>query len=79
MFDTIVTKMKGSLYQLAKQYIDLIEKIEETSDPQKLHSLEEKRVDLHWMFIDALKQQGIKFKDREHATRIALRIVKGEL
>ena len=71
--------MKENLYQLAKEYIDVIEKIEKTSDLQKLQSLEEKRADLHWMFIDMLKKQGIKFKDRDHATRIALRIVKGEL
>ena len=71
--------MKENLYQLAREYVDLIEKIEKTSDSEKLESLEEKRVDLHWKFIDMLKKQGIKFKDRDHATRIALRIAKGEL
>ncbi len=71
--------MKENLYQVAKEYIDLIEKIEKTSDPQKLQSLEERRSELHWTFIDMLKKQGIKFKDRDHATRIAHRIVNGEL
>ena len=71
--------MKGNLYQLAKEYVDVIQKIEKTSNPQKLESLEEKRVDLHWKFMDMLKKQGILYKDRDHATRIAFRIVKGEL
>ena len=71
-------EMKENLYQLANEYVDLIEKIERTSDPIKLQSLEEKRVDLHWKFIGMLNKQGIKFKDRDHATRIALRIVKEE-
>lgn len=71
--------MKRNLYQVAKEYIAVIEQIEKTSDPKKLHVLEERRVDLHWAFIDILKKQGIQFKDREHATRIAYRIANGEL
>jgi hypothetical protein len=71
--------MPNNLYQLAGKYVDVIEKIEKTSDPKKLQELEEKRIELHWKFIDILKKQGIKFKDRGHATRIAMRIVKGEL
>lgn len=70
--------MKSDLYQTAKEYVAVIEKIEETSDPKKLQLLEEKRVELHWKFIDLLKRDGIKFKDREHATRIAIRIANGE-
>jgi len=71
--------MKENLYQLARKYIAVIEQIEETSDAKKLQNLEEKRVDLHWKFIEALKKQGIKYKDREHVTRIAFRIAKQEL
>lgn len=71
--------MKDNLYQTAKKYIEVIEKIEKTTHPKELQILEEKRVDLHWKFIDLLKAQGIKFKDREHATRIAVRIANGEL
>ncbi len=71
--------MKDNLYRAAKEYIEVIEKIEKTSDPQKLQLLEEMRVELHWKFIDLLKAQGIKFKDRDHATRIAIRIAHGEL
>lgn len=59
--------MKDSLYHAARQYVDVIEKIERTNDPKKLQLLEEKRVELHWKFIDLLKDQGIKFKDRDHA------------
>jgi len=71
--------LKDNLYRAAKEYIEVIEKIEKTSDPQKLQLLEEMRVELHWKFIDLLKAQGIKFKDRDHATRIAIRIAHGEL
>lgn len=71
--------MKKNLYQLAKDYVAVIEKIEKTSDPHRLQLLEEQRTELHWQFIELLKKQGIKFKDRDHATRIAIRIAEGEL
>jgi hypothetical protein len=71
--------MEETLFQLAKKYSDLIELIEKTRDPTKLQSLDEKRADLHWRFIEALKKQGIIVKDRDHATRIAFRIAKEEL
>ena len=71
--------MKNNLYQAAKRYIEVVEKIEKTSDPKELRKLEEKRGELHWKFIDLLKEQGITFKDREHATRIAIRIAHEEL
>ncbi len=71
--------MKNNLYQAAKKYIEIIEKIEKTTNPKVLQLLEEKRAELHWEFIDLLKEQGIAFKDREHATRIAVRIANKEL
>ena len=71
--------MRENLYRAAKEYVEVIEKIEKTTDPKKLQLLEEKRVELHWKFIDMLKKQGIEFKDRDHATRIAIRIAHGEL
>lgn len=71
--------MKETLFELAKEYVDLIEMIEKTSDPQKLQILDEKRAEAHWKFIEMLKSQGIKFKNREHATRIAIRVANGEL
>lgn len=71
--------MKDNLYKATKKYVEMPEKIEQTSDPKELERLEEKRVELHWKFIDLLKSQGIKFKDRDHATRIAIRIAHGEL
>lgn len=71
--------MVKKLYNLAKEYVSIIEEIEKTSDIKKLQELEEQRVDLHWQFIDLLKDQGIKFKDRDHATRIAIKIAKEEL
>ena len=71
--------MKENLYNAAKKYVEIIEKIEKTTNPKELQLLEEKRVELHWEFIDLLKRQGIKFKDRDHATRIAIRIANREL
>ncbi len=71
--------MKDNLYHVAQKYVDVIEKIEKTTDPKTLRVLEEKRVELHWKFIDLLKSQGIQYKDRDHATRIALKIAHGEL
>lgn len=71
--------MTNNLYQAARRYVEVIEKIERTTDPLELQKLEEKRINLHWKFIDLLKKQGIKYKDREHATRIAIRIAHGEL
>jgi hypothetical protein len=83
MFHTSVTlkgiiTMREHLIRSAKEYVALIEKIERTRDPQKLQALEEKRVDCHWLFIELLKKNGIKFKDRDHATRIAFQIANGE-
>ena len=71
--------MAINLYQIATEYVNILEQIEITSDAKKLQNLEEQRVDLHWQFIELLKQQGIKYKDRDHATRIAIRIAKEEL
>lgn len=57
----------------------MIEEIEKVTDSYQLQKLEEKRAELHWEFMDALKKQGIQFKDRDHATRIAIKIAKQEL
>ena len=71
--------MKENLYNAAKRYVEVIEKIEKTTNPKGLQLLEEKRVEPHWEFIDLLKSQGITFKGRDHATRIAIRIANQEL
>ena len=71
--------MAKNLYQTAMEYVKILEKIESTNDTRKLQNLEEKRVDIHWQFMELLKQQGIKYKDRNHATRIAIRIAREEL
>jgi len=71
--------VKENLWRAARKYVEVIETIEKTTDPKELQRLEEKRVTLHWEFIDMLKKQGIEFKDRDHATRIAIRIAHGEL
>ena len=71
--------MKANLHDLAVIYIKLIEQIERTNDRAELQKLEEQRVEAHNAFADALKAAGIRYKDRDHVTRIALRIVKEEL
>ena len=71
--------MKPNLYDLAVAYIRLVERIERTSDRTELQKLEEQRVEAHNAFADALKMAGIRYKDRDHVTRIALRIAKEEL
>lgn len=71
--------MRENLFNIANEYVKVIEQIERTSDPSQLQVLDEKRSELHWKFVGLLKEQGIKFKDREHATRIAFRIANEEL
>lgn len=67
-----------NLYELARTYMQVIERIERTSDPKELRE-EEQRVICHNQFADALKASGIWYKDREHVTRIAVRIANQEL
>ncbi len=71
--------MKPHLQELAVAYVKVIERIEQTRDHLELQVLEEQRVKAHNEFADALRATGIKFKDREHTTRIAFRIAKDEL
>ena len=71
--------MKQNLFESAIAYVKTIERIERTADPKQLRELEEERVIHHNQFADALKAAGIRYKDREHVTRIALRIAKEEL
>ena len=71
--------MKHNLYDLAVAYIKIIERIERTSDRAELQKLEEHRVEAHNAFADGLRTAGIRYKDRDHVTRIALRIAKEEL
>lgn len=71
--------MRSTLFELAREYVRLIEQIEHTSDPRELRVLEEQRVDAHNRFADALQAAGICYKDRDHVTQIAFRITKQEL
>ena len=71
--------MAHRLCELAVAYVKVIERIEHTADPERLHELEEERVICHNRFADALKAADIRYKDREHVTRIAFRIAKEEL
>jgi len=71
--------MRKTLFESAKDYVAVIEAIEQTTDAKKLQALEEKRVQLHSAWMDLLKEQGIAYRDREHATKIAVKIARGEL
>lgn len=68
---------KTKLYNVARQYLEIIELIENASDPQSLADLEEQRVIWHNKLLAVLKREGIPFKDREHVTRLAIHIVRG--
>ena len=72
-------KMTPNLRTLAVAYIKIIGQIEQTNHCLELQQLEEQRVKAHNAFADALKAAGIRYKDREHVTRIAFRIAKDEL
>lgn len=67
----------SDLYAIAQKYVEIIEKIEKTSDKNCLYKLEEQRVIWHNAFIDALRKEGIPYKDREDVCLIAFRILKG--
>lgn len=71
--------MEPSLFELARVYVKVIEQIEHTSDPRELRALEEQRIEAHNRFADALQTAGIRYKDRDHVTRIAYRIARQEL
>ncbi len=75
----MATSRKPTLFELARTYVQIIERIEQTSDAGELRELEERRIDCHNRFADALRAGGIRYKDREHVTRIAFRIAKQEL
>jgi hypothetical protein len=68
-----------SLYNVAYRYVRVIEAIENERDRQTLAELEEERVIWHNRLIGKLRREGISFKDREHVTRIAYRIIHNEL
>jgi len=67
---------KDKLYNVAKRYLEIIEAIERTADPERLSDLEEQRVYWHNKLLGILKREGIPYQDREHVTRIAIRLVR---
>lgn len=71
-------RRKPTLPDLARRYISIIDQIERTSDPKELRDLEEQRVMWHNRFADALQAAGVRYRDREHVTRIAYRIAREE-
>lgn len=69
---------KSKLYNVAKRYIEIIERMECTTDAQRLADLEEERVIWHNRLLKALKREGIPFKDRESVTRLAYHLIRGD-
>ena len=69
---------KRKLYNVAKRYVQVIEQMERTSDPQHLVDLEEERGIWHDRMLRILRREGIPFKDRDHVTRIAFHIARGD-
>jgi hypothetical protein len=69
---------KKTLREIARRYIEIIQAMERTSNKSKLIELEEQRIIWHNKFIEAMKQEGIPFKDRENVTRIAYRLAEEE-
>lgn len=66
------------LIEAAKNYVGVLERIERTSHHLKLRHLEHVRVDLHWDFIEMLKERGIQFRNRQEATEIAIQIARSQ-
>jgi hypothetical protein len=72
----VAMSTKWKLYNVAKRYIDIIEQMEQTKDPQRLMDLEEKRVIWHNKLLGIMRREGISYKDREHVTKLAYHIVR---
>jgi hypothetical protein len=68
-----------SLYNVARQYLEIIESLENERNKDQRVNLEEERVLWHNRLIELLQGEGILFKDREHVTCIAYRIIRDEL
>jgi len=52
---------KSKLYNAAIRYIEIIERMEQTADAQRLADLEEERVSWHNRLLEILKREGIRF------------------
>jgi len=67
---------KSKLYNVARRYIEVIERMERTADAQKLADLEEERVIWHNRLLKILRREGVFFKDRESVTRLAYHLIR---
>jgi hypothetical protein len=72
-------KPPEALYDLAREYVGIIEALERTDDKDGLDRLEEERGQWHDRFVEKLKKEGIRFKDPDHVTAIAFKIARHEL
>ncbi len=67
---------RETLYNVAKRYVEIIERMERTRDKTMLADLEEDRVIWHNKLIQILRREGIPYKDRDHVTRLAFAIAQ---
>ncbi len=66
------------LIEIASKYIDIIRKIEKTSNKDILIKLEAERVRLHNILLDISTQEGIVYNNRDEVTDLAFKIVRGK-
>jgi hypothetical protein len=67
---------RETLYNVAKHYVEIIERLERTRDKTILVDLEEDRVIWHNKLIQILRREGIPYGDRDHVTRLAYMIAQ---
>jgi len=67
---------RETLYNVARRYVEIIERMERTRDRAILADLEEDRVIWHNKLIQILRREGIPYGDREHVTRLAYAIAR---
>ena len=67
---------KEAPYNVAKRYVAIIDAMEKKHEPERLLELEEQRVIWHNKLLELIKREGIRFKDREHVTALAYRLIK---
>ena len=67
---------EDKLYNVAKHYVWIIEKMEKTGDLEMLAELEEQRVMLHNRLLKILDREGVPYRDRERVTLLAFLITR---
>lgn len=66
---------KRPLPLMAKDYLDILERMTRTADTHKLQKLGEKKAEIYRNFIESLKEKGIEISDPAHAAKKALELI----